>query len=108
MIKTKINWYKLAESNLYELKTLPMAIKNLQKRSDENSKQILETKLELQESLKEIMGILTEEEQDFINKFYNKLHSPVKMQQEMCISQATFYRIKRTVVKKVAQYRGYL
>lgn len=106
--KLKVNWYKLTESNLYELKTLDVAIKNLQKRDDEYSQNLLKSKIELRESLKETIEQLSNQEFTFINMFYNKQISPVRMQQELNISQATFYRMKRTIVKKIAQYMGYL
>lgn len=102
----KASWYTVVEAMLYEIKTYDLAIYHMQQRSDMVA---AEAKIRQKREMSEIVNKLTQDEQDFIKAVYVRDNtSPCQLQIQMCLSEATYFRKKRQVVKKVAQYFGFL
>jgi len=101
----KASWYTTVEALLYEIKTYDLAIYHMQQRSEIAA---AEAKVKQKKEMSEIINKLTQEEQEFISAVYVMDNtSPHQLQMQLCLSEATYFRKKRQVVKKVAQFFGY-
>ena len=103
-MSTKADWYAKVESILYEVKTYDYAIYHMQQRGES-----VEAKIKQKNEMSEILNKLPQEDQDFIRVVYMADNtSPQQLQMQLCMSEATYFRRKRQIVKNVAQYFGYI
>jgi DNA-directed RNA polymerase specialized sigma subunit len=103
---SKENWYTKVEGTLKEMRTIDIAIKNLEDCEDEESQKRLEEKLKFRDTMDEIFDQLNEFEFKLIGNFYIKEKTPIEMEDILGVSSATFYRAKRRVARTIAKYLG--
>lgn len=102
------DWFRRTEAVLYEMKTMNAGIAKLEKRTDECSKALLLEKLTLKSELEESINQLIPADQRFITDYYVLGVTQVAMSLSYGLAQATWYRKRNMLVKKIAQYMGYV
>jgi len=100
-------WYTLTESRLYEMKTFDTAILHLQRRGDAA---MLQVKLEAKQDIEHIISLMDPEDQNFIRIVYasNTQASPTQLQALLHMTSATYFRRKKDILRRVAQFLGHV